>query len=302
MPKLAAFPKAYMHALCRDGSMTLREWVDLAVKLPIEGLEYYCGFLELADPSRWAEARRTVESRGVCIPMLCCSPDFAHPDPAFRQREIDREIGWIHMAAELGAKYCRVLSGQRRPELSRAQGLDLVVAAIEACLPEAERCGVTLILENHYKDDFWSYPEFAQSMDVFCELVERIRHPNFGVNYDPSNAFIAGDDPLELLRRVRHRVVTMHASDRYLASGTLEDLRREESGSEGYVKRLRHGTIGQGLNDYDVIFGLLREAGFDGWVSLEDGVDGFEQLVESARFVRAKLAAFWPEAVYPASP
>jgi sugar phosphate isomerase/epimerase len=292
MPKLAAFPKAFMRPLCKDGTMTLREWVDLATPLGLDGLEYYSGFLELADPARWPEARRTVEANGLVIPMLCCSPDFSHPDAEFRRVEIEKEKTWIRMAASLGAGFCRVLSGQRRPELTREQGLSLVVESIEACLPEAEACGVTLIIENHYKDDFWSYPEFAQKMDVFCELVDRIRHPRFGVNYDPSNAFLAGDDPLELLRRVKHRVVTMHASDRYLASGTLEDLRREEGGAEGYAKRLRHGTIGQGLNNYDAIFGELRSVGFNGWVSIEDGVDGMEQLAESVRFVRGKLAQF----------
>lgn len=293
MPKLAAIPKAFMHALARDGTMTLREWIDLAVPLQLDGLEYYSGFLELADPKHWPEARREVESRGLVIPMLCCSPDFSVPDPASRRVEIEREKTWIRMAATLGAKYCRVLSGQRRPELTRAQGLDLVVGCIEACLPEAEACGVTLILENHYKDDFWSQPEFAQKMDVFCELVGRIDHPRFGVNYDPSNAFLAGDDPLELLRRVKHRVVTMHASDRYLAEGTLEDLRREEGGVEGYAKRLRHGTIGRGLNDYDAIFTELKSVGFDGWISIEDGVDGMEQLAESVEFLRRKLAQHW---------
>lgn len=294
MPKLAAFPKAFMRPLCNDGTMTLREWVDLAAPLGLDGLEYYSGMLELADPARWAEARRTVEERGLVIPMLCCSPDFSHPDAEFRQREIEKEKNWIRMAAALGAGYCRVLSGQRRPELTRERGLDLVVKSIEACLPEAERCGVTLIIENHYKDDFWSYPEFAQKMDVFCDLVERIKHPRFGVNYDPSNAFLAGDEPLELLERVKHRVVTMHASDRYLAEGTIEDLRRDETGAEGYAKRLRHGTIGKGLNDYDAIFGTLRAVGFDGWVSIEDGVDGMEQLAESVRFVRGKLRQHWP--------
>jgi sugar phosphate isomerase/epimerase len=294
MPKLAAFPKAFMKSLCKDGTMTLREWVDLVAPLGLDGLEYYSGFLELADPARWAEARRTVEERGLVIPMLCCSPDFSHPDAEFRQREIEKEKNWIRMAAALGAGYCRVLSGQRRPELTRERGLDLVVGSIEACLPEAERCGVTLIIENHYKDDFWSYPEFAQKMDVFCELVERIKHPRFGVNYDPSNAFLAGDEPLELLERVKRRVVTMHASDRYLAEGTIEDLRRDETGAEGYAKRLRHGEIGKGLNDYDAIFGTLRVVGFDGWVSIEDGVDGMEQLAESVRFVRGKLRQHWP--------
>ena len=86
--------------------------------------------------------------------------------------------------------------------------------------------GVTLIIENHYKDNYWQYPEFAQKMDVFCDLVAAIDSPHFGVNYDPSNTFLAGEDPLELLRRVKHRVVTMHASDRYLAEGTIEDLRK----------------------------------------------------------------------------
>ncbi|MBC7368739.1 MAG: TIM barrel protein [Undibacterium sp.] len=294
MPKLAAFPKAFMRPLCKDGTMTLREWVDLAAPLGLDGLEYYSGFLELADPARWTEARRTVETSGLVIPMLCCSPDFSHPDAGFRQSEIEKEKNWIRMAAALGAGYCRVLSGQRRPELTRELGVELVAQSIEACLPEAERCGVTLIIENHYKDDFWSYPEFAQKMDVFCELVERVRHPRFGVNYDPSNAFLAGDEPLELLERVKHRVVTMHASDRYLAEGTLEDLRRDETGAEGYAKRLRHGTIGKGLNDYDAIFGTLKAVGFDGWVSIEDGVDGMEQLAESVRFVRAKLRQHWP--------
>lgn len=294
MPRLAAFPKAFMRQLCRDGTMTLREWVELAAPLGVDGLEYYAGFLELADPHRWAAARRDVESRGLRIPMLCCSPDFTVPDPAERGREVEREKNWIRMAAALGATHCRVLSGQRRPELGRAEGLDRVVACIEACLPEAEACGVTLVIENHYKDDFWNYPEFAQKMDVFCELVERIRHPRFGVNYDPSNAYLAGDDPLVLLRRVKHRVLTMHASDRYLAEGTLEDLRREDGGAEGYARRLRHGTIGRGLNDYDAICTELRSAGFDGWVSIEDGVDGMEQLAESVRFVRAKLRQYWP--------
>lgn len=275
--------------------MTLREWVDLAAPLGLDGLEYYSGMLELADPARWAEARRTVEERGLVIPMLCCSPDFSHPDAEFRRHEIEKEKNWIRMAAALGAGFCRVLSGQRRPELTRERGIELVAQSIEACLPEAERCGVTLIIENHYKDDFWSYPEFAQKMNVFCELVERVQHPRFGVNYDPSNAFLAGDDPLELLERVKHRVVTMHASDRTLIEGTLEDLRREEGGAEGYVKRLRHGEIGKGLNDYDAIFGTLRAVGFDGWVSIEDGVDGMDQLRASVAFVRTKLRQHWPD-------
>lgn len=295
MPKLAAVPKAYMQALCKDRSMTLRQWLDLAATLPLDGVEWYAGFLEMEDEANWQPLREYAAEKGLLIPMMCCSPDFTHPDAAFREAEIAKEQHWIRMAAALGASYCRVLSGQKRPEVSRAEGIRYAADGIKACLPLAQDLGVTLILENHYKDDFWTYPEFAQAMDVFCDLVAEIEHPNFGVNYDPSNTILAGEDPLELLRRISNRVVTMHASDRYLAEGTLEDLRREEGGVLGYAKRLRHGEIGKGMNDYDAIFTELKHVGFDGWISIEDGVDGFEQLRGSAEFLRRKFAQYWPQ-------
>ena len=297
MPQLAAFPKAYLDSLCVDGSMSLVEWIELSGQLDLDGLEFYGGFLDLTDADRWGEYRRRVEDQGRVISMLCCSPDFTHPDQAFRQRQIDLEKGWIDMAQCLGAGYCRVLSGQRRPEISREAGLEYCRQCFEACLEHAATVGITLTLENHYKDNFWHYPEFAQQMEAFCDLLGQIdpgAWPNFGVNYDPSNTILAGEDPLELLERVKHRVVTMHASDRYLTEGTIEDLRREESDSAGYAQRLCHGEIGQGVNDYDAIFSTLAHIGFDGWISIEDGVDGFDQLERSVRFLRQKIARHWP--------
>ena len=294
MPKLAVFPKAFMQALCKDGSMRLSEWIELASRLDIEGLEWYAGFLEMKDESNWQKFRTQVEDHGKLIPMMCCSPDFTHPDEAFRKKEIEKQKRWIDMTFALGGSYCRVLSGQKRPELSIEEGIKLAADCISECLRYAEERKITLILENHYKDDFWQYPEFAQKMDVFCKLVDSLNHPFFGVNYDPSNTYIAGEDPIELLSRVAHRVVTMHASDRYLKEGTIEDLRKEEGGHEGYAKRLSHGEIGQGLNDYDAIFSMLKEAGFDNWISIEDGVDGMEQLERSVAFLRRKIAQYWP--------
>ena len=295
MAKLAAFPKAWMDSLCIDGSMTLREWIELSGKLDVDGLEFYCDFLDLKDKSSWSDYRRIVEDQERTIPMLCCSPDFTHPDKRFRQEQIDKEKNWIDMCSALGGTYCRVLSGQRRPEVSREDGINYAVQCIEACIPHAADQGITLIIENHYKDNYWSYPEFAQQMDVFCDLVDRIDSPHFGVNYDPSNTILAGEDPLELLDRVKHRVVTMHASDRFLLEGNIEDLRKEEMDGVGYAQRLSHGEIGKGLNDYDRIFGTLKEVRFNGWVSIEDGVDGFEQMQRSVKFLRKKMSAYWPE-------
>ena len=293
MPNLAVFPKAFMKALCKDGTMKVSEWIELASGLDVEGLEWYAGFLEMEHENNWLKFRRQVEDNGQVIPMMCCSPDFTHPDKAFRDAQIAKQKRWIDMTYALGGSYCRVLSGQKRPELSVDEGVKLAADCISACLPYAQKNNIILILENHYKDDFWQYPEFAQKMDVFCKVVDSIKDPFFGVNYDPSNTYLANEDPLELLRRVANRVVTMHASDRYLKEGTIEDLRKEETGAEGYAKRLSHGEIGKGLNDYDAIFSILKNAGFDGWISIEDGVDGMDQLERSVSFLRKKLDHYW---------
>jgi sugar phosphate isomerase/epimerase len=293
MPKLAAFPKGFIKQLVA-GQMSIYEWIKLADGLRVDGLEFYNNFADVKDPANWPKIRKAVEDTGMVIPMMCASPDFTIPDAALRKKEIEHEIKAIEMSAVLGAKYCRVLSGQRRKDITREEGMGYVIDSINACIPTAKDLGITLIIENHYKDDFWTEPEFAQMMDVFVDLVGRIDSPYFGVNFDPSNAIAAGEEPLELLEKVKHRVLTMHASDRYLANGTIEDLRKAEGGTAGYVSFFKHGVIGKGLNDYDAIFKTLKDVGFDSWISIEDGVDGMEQMHESADFLREKIKKYWP--------
>ncbi|MCX6447185.1 MAG: sugar phosphate isomerase/epimerase [Actinobacteria bacterium] len=293
MPKLAAFPKGFIKQLVA-GQMSIYEWIKLADGLRVDGLEFYNNFADVKDPVNWPKIRRAVEDTGMVIPMMCASPDFTIPDATLRKKEVEHEIKAIEMSAALGAKYCRVLSGQRRKDITREEGMGYVVDSINACIPTAKDLGITLIIENHYKDDFWTEPEFAQMMNVFVDLVSRIDSPYFGVNFDPSNAIAAGEEPLELLEKVKHRVLTMHASDRYLANGTIEDLRKAEGGTAGYVSFFKHGVIGKGLNDYDAIFKTLKDVGFDSWISIEDGVDGMEQMHESADFLREKIKKYWP--------
>lgn len=295
---LAAFPKCYLNALCIERSMTPEQWVDLAAdNLDIDGLELYWGFVPHTDEAALERLRTHAESRGLALPMMCYSPDFTQTDPYLRRLEVEEQKRAIRVTAQLGGRFCRVLSGQRRPELSTAEGVRLAAECITSLLPVAAEYEVTLILENHYKDGFWDFPEFAQKREVFLQLLEAIPHSAyFGVNYDPSNAIIAGDDPIELLEAVKHRVVSMHASDRYFEGGSVEDLRRLEADPQkGYAPILKHGVIGQGLNDYDRIFSILQGLGFQGWISIEDGEDpavGMEHLRESAEFLREMMGQY----------
>ena len=119
------------------------------------------------------------------------------------------------------------------------------------------------------------------------EIVDQIQSPWFGVNYDPSNTILAGEDPLVLLEKVKHRVVSMHASDRYLKD---RDARGFEAG-----KRIRSatpagsriGVIGKGHERLRYRFSpSLNAVGFQArWISIEDGMDGMDDLRESVQFL-----------------
>ena len=117
------------------------------------------------------------------------------------------------------------------------------------------------------------------------------------MQYDPSNALVGGYDPVRFLERVKDRVVTMHASDRFLAPGaTLDDLATGD-GAVGYAAALSHGETGKGSNDYDAIFRILREVGFSGWISIEDGMDGLDEMARSVAFLKRKRAEYFGDEV-----
>jgi sugar phosphate isomerase/epimerase len=298
-PKISAFPKCYIDAIAGTRAMSIFDWIEMARSLDADGLEMYEGFFTSLDSAYLDRVGEAIHAAGFAMPMLCCSPDFTNPDADGRQRAIEREAALIGVTRRLGGprSVCRVLSGQRYPEVSREQGLEWVVECINQCLPVAREHDIILGLENHYKDGFWKYPEFAQKKDVFLALLAAIpERRHFGVQYDPSNAIVAGDDPVALLREVASRVVSMHASDRYLAAGASLDDLRQTDGTLGYSPNLRHGVTGKGLNDYHSIFRILAEHGYQGWISIEDGMNGMEEMAESLAFLRTMVARYFPEA------
>ena len=287
--KIAAFPKAFLEPMIVSRSMTVFEWIDLATQLPVDGLELHTGFFWDESPD---ERRRVIDAlatAGFEMPMLCASPDFTNPDADQRAREFDEQVRAMQMAAEIGGPgtACRVLSGQAHPSVSVEQGLDWASEAITRLLPLASELDITVVIENHYKASTWQYPEFAQRKDVFLTLLERIPdNPRFGVQFDPSNALVAGEDPADFLQVVIDRVRTMQASDRYLDDGSDLASLRQADGTIGYSPALKHGVLGRGLNPYPRIFDILVAGGYDGWISIEDGINGMEEMRESALFLQ----------------
>ena len=291
-PRVSLFPKCYFDDFT-EGRRPYESWIREAATLGGEGIEHYDGFFRSLEPADVDPIVRLMEETGQISSMVCFSPDFTNPDPEERRRQIERQKAAIDLTVRLGARHCRTLSGQRHPGMSRAEGVARTVDGIRQSLEYAEQRGVVLCMENHYKDGTWRYPEFAQPEDIFLEIIEQLDSPFFGVQYDPSNAVVGGFDPVAFLEKVKRRVVTMHASDRYLAPGTTLDDLKLGDGATGYAAALKHGETGKGMNDYDAIFRILASVRFTGWISIEDGMDGLDEIARSAEFLKQKRARYF---------
>ena len=288
--KIAVYPKCFEYDIGLHHTMTVFDWISMAAaELDVDGLEMYERFFTSLEHDYLSQIKETVHQAGFVIPMFICSPDFTNPDENERKQALDYQARMIEVAYFLGGPntVCRILSGQQHPGVSRDQGVEWVVDAFQQLIPVARSYGIILGMENHYKDSQWKYPEFALKMDVFLEIIRAIEErQHFGVQYDPSNAIVAGDDPIALLEAVKERVVSMHASDRYLKPGVTPDMLEQARATVGYAPHLMHGIIGKGLNDYDRIFQILAGVGFNGWISIEDGLNGMSEMRESSKFVK----------------
>jgi sugar phosphate isomerase/epimerase len=292
-PRISVFPKCYFDELV-SGRMDYVSWIRDAATLGGEGVEHYDEFFRSYAPADVEPVLEAMRETRQTSSMLCFSPNFTSPDREERRRQVERQRAAIDLSVRIGTRYCRTLSGQRYPHVSRTDGIRWTVECISESLEYAASRDVILCFENHYKVGDWLYPEFAQMEDVFLEIIEQIDSPHFGVQYDPSNAVVAGFDPIAFLEKVKHRVVTMHASDRYLVPGTTIEEIRSSDGTVGYPDKLRHGETGQGMNDYDAIFRILSEVGFDGWISVEDGMNGLDELRRSVAFLKGMRAKYYP--------
>src|SRR5689334_1807760 len=154
MIKISAFPKCYIDDIAARRTMSVFQWIEMARDLGAEGLEMYDGFFTSLDDAYLDSVGEALQRAGFAMPMLCCSPDFTNPDPDGRKRAWDREAELIRVTRRLGGprSACRVLSGQRYPEVSVEQGVAWVVEAIQTLLPVAHGYDIVLAMENHYKD------------------------------------------------------------------------------------------------------------------------------------------------------
>jgi len=261
----------------------------MAKGLDADGLEMYEGFFTSLDSAYLGQLHDAIGAAGFEMP--CYAARGLHQPIAGCPQTGRRARGaMIRVARVLGGPrtVCRVLTGQRYPEVGGSKASSGWWKPSPPCCPwprmrDCARPGEPLqgrlLAISGVRPEAGGFSGRAR-----C-------HPEreyFGVQYDPSNAIVAGDDPVALLERVADRVVSMHASDRYLVPGaSLEDLRQSD-GTLGYSPSLRHASR-EGLNDYTHLPhpGATRYAG---WISIEDGMNGMEEMAQSLEFLRQMVA------------
>jgi len=266
--KLSCLPVSFFADIIED-RMSVLDWARMGAALGLDAVDLSILFVKDRTPQKLKEMRAEIESNGMRIAMVTSYPDFTHPDAAQREKEIHLEREVVEVAAALGAEMVRVTAGQAHPETRREQGVAWAIQGLRSLVESTRGSGVTLVYENHAKPGAWVYTDFSQPPDIFLEIARGTADAGLGINFDTGNAATFADDPVQLLRQVIQRVVSVHASD---------------SSQHG---ELKHTLLGTGITPFSALFAELKSAGWDGWICLEEasyqGYSGVEKAVEFIR-------------------
>jgi len=273
--RLSCLPVSFF-ADITEGRMTVAQWARMGAEIGLDGIDLSILFVPDRSPAALRALRGAIEAAGTRVAMVTSYPDFTHPDPAQRERELVKEQEVVATAATLGAELVRVTAGQAHPETRREEGIAWAAEGLARLVAATRDLGVKLVYENHARPGAWQYTDFSQPPDIFLEIARRTADAGLGINFDTGNAAAFAEDPLWLLNQVIGRVVSVHASDTAVHG------------------QLRHVLLGTGVTPFAALFGILARSGWDGWICMEEASFGGRSGVEAAaRFVRKT----WQESV-----
>lgn len=251
------------------GKSDVTDWIQFGAELGLDAVDFSIKFFPERDTATLDRTIAALEKFSVQTCMLACYSDFTHPDPTQRQQELTHLKADIALAKALGAKFVRVTAGQNHPGIERTTGVQWVVDGFHRALDEAESHGITLAYENHTKGAPWDYWDFSQPTEIFLEILNALSDTPLGVCFDTANPLVLGEDVLALLDKVIKRIVVLH----------IFDMRE--------VGKFEAVRVGTGAAPISEVFSRMRQAGYDGWLSIEEASRlGKEGFTESIVFVR----------------
>lgn len=153
----------------------------------------------------------------------------------------------LDFANEIGASLI-VIFGFDRGGAAAGAPPEGVIDALRQAAERARGAGVRLVLEN--EDGFW-----ADTGTRTAQLVSAINDPALAINWDPGNAFFAGDEPYPRgYQEIRGLVRHVH----------FKDAQRKPDGSPRYVV--------DGQIDWAGQIQALVDDGYEGFISVETHV------------------------------
>ena len=98
------------------------------------------------------------------------------------------------------------------------RGFEIFCISLEAIIRYAEPKGVRVAVELH--NALTTRPEYL------ARLMARFGPGDLGINFDTGNFFLAGNDPVEALKPIAHRVIHVHAKEIPASHSTSEAMSR----------------------------------------------------------------------------
>ncbi len=199
---------------------------------------------------------RTMKAISIASPLLkCVLPGGPAVDSRFQQDIFDSRHPYedqpriaeraFAIAKKLGARIVRVFSYWRTVEPEKC--FEGVITGLSDLAEKAAREDLIVGLENEHACNIATAAETARVLD-------RIKHPNLKVVWDPANAYVAGEKPFpEGYRRLPpDRIVHVHAKDCSLDGHQPE-----------------WGPLGTRHIDWKGQIAALLADGYRGYISLE---------------------------------
>ena len=205
-------------------------------------------------------------AHGVTITAFLLATDFNAPD---RAREIDLVVAMTRLAAQLGIPALRIdaiMHGERDLPLTARQSL--FADALREVIARTDSLPVDFGVENHGIQG--NDPAFLEGM------LDRVGSERVGMTLDTGNFYWAGY-PLEsvygILERLAPRAKHTHVKN-IAYPAEVRETRRDAGWEYGrYVCPIPEGDI-----DHRRVIGLLRAAGYDRDLCIEDeSLDKFDE-------------------------
>jgi sugar phosphate isomerase/epimerase len=277
-PTVSWNPLRYVNSMIDEGTPTLEEVCAQARDgFGLDHIELHHKSAGARDPKTAEATLRLLDRYGLRLSQWTCAPDFTHPDRAVREQELEEMKRDVDLALIMGAPGCRVTTGCRYPEVSEEQGVSWAAEYLLRVADYAQPKNIKLGLENHYRDRRWVNEDFAFRAKSFLAVFDRVKESWIGVNFDASNQVMSGEDPMEVLEVVKHKVWHMHASDRFPG-------------------QYAHSIVGEGSVQFNPIFVCLARIEYSGYISLEDNSSqGDEGTRRGLAFIHRKIDEHWKE-------